>query len=375
MTRPAARNGRVPRARGSVIPVERTGLLLVNLGTPASPAPADVRPYLREFLMDPRVLDVPWLQRWIVVHAFILPVRPKASGHAYASIWTEAGSPLLVHSRELAAKVQERLGAGTLVELGMRYGRPSIGEALGRLREAGIARVVVFPLYPQYSSAATGSSIERVCAEAGRLWNTPYLQVVPPFWDHPAFLAACESVARPVLERARPERVFFSFHGLPERQVVRSDPTGAHCLRAPDCCERPGAARTWCYRAQCVETARRLADRLGVAPERRVVCFQSRLGRTPWLRPYTDQVLVEHARAGVRRAVILSPAFVADCLETLEELGIRGAASWRENGGELLELVPAVNATDAWADAVVRIAGESTRWLAPPAPSAAAAGS
>ena len=210
--------------RGSTIPVDRTGLLLVNLGTPASPSPSDVRPYLREFLMDPRVLDVPAPQRFLIVHGLILPFRPRVSGHAYASIWTEDGSPLLVHSLALACKVQQRL-PDVAVELGMRYGRPTIGEALGRLRALGVARVVVFPLYPQYSSAATGSSIEKVYREAGRLWNTPYLQVVPPFWDHPAFLAACEQVARPVLDRVRPERVFFSFHGLPERQVRRSDPT------------------------------------------------------------------------------------------------------------------------------------------------------
>lgn len=342
---------------------DATGLLLINLGTPASPNPRDVRPYLREFLMDPRVLDVAAPLRWTIVHLAILPRRPRQSGAAYAKIWTDEGSPLLVHSRRLVEQVQARLGESVVVELAMRYGEPSIAAALARLRERGIARIVVFPLYPQYSSAATGSSLERVFAAAGRLWNTPYLQVIPPFYDHPEFLDACAEVIRPVVERTDPERVFFSFHGLPERQVRKSDPTGRHCLASADCCDAIASANRNCYRAQCFATARLLGQRLGVGAERRIVCFQSRLGRDPWIRPYTDELLASEPRAGVRRAVITSPAFVADCLETLEELGMRGLETWRENGGETLELAPCVNSTDRWADAVVTIARESTNWL------------
>jgi ferrochelatase len=342
---------------------ERTGLLLVNLGTPASPRPADVRPYLREFLMDPRVIDIPAWRRWLIVNLLILPFRPRQSGEAYAKIWTDRGSPLLYHTEDLAAGVRERLGDGTRVEVAMRYGSPSIGSALGRMRENGIDRIVVFPLYPQYSSAATGSTVEKVFAEASRLWNTPYLQVVPPFFDHPAFIDACCRVARPRLEKLDPEKVFFSFHGLPERQVRKSDERGGHCLERPDCCDRLVFANRNCYRAQCLATARLVADGLGIPEERRVVCFQSRLGRTPWLRPYTDVVLEQEARRGCRRAAIFSPAFVADCLETLEELGMRGAEQWRQHGGETLELIPAVNSTEPWIDAVVAIARDSTTWL------------
>jgi ferrochelatase len=342
------------------------GLLLINLGTPASPRPADVRRYLREFLSDPRVIDVPAWKRWLVLELLILPFRPRRSGEAYAKIWEAGGSPLLRHGMELAAKVQARLGSDVPVELGMRYGEPSIPRALARLRERGAHRLVLFPLYPQYSSAATGSSLERAYRAAGERWNVHDLTSVPPFHDHPAFLDACVRLARPQLESVRPERVFFSFHGLPERHVRKSDATGSFCFERPDCCAGIVEANRHCYRAQCEATARALAERLGVPPERRIVCFQSRLGRDPWIRPYTDEVVVNEARAGVRRAAILSPAFVADCLETLEELGLRAAESFRRAGGEILHVVPCLNARDDWADAVVDIAREAAPWLAAP---------
>jgi ferrochelatase len=343
------------------------GLLLINLGTPASPGTSDVRAYLRQFLSDPRVLDVSPLARWLLLNLVILPRRPRRSAEAYAKIWTDRGSPLLFHGQDLVAKVQRRLGDRVRVALAMRYGRPSIRSALERLRAAGIDRIVVFPLYPQYSSAANGSSLEETYACAGRLWNVPDLHVVPPFYDHPAFIECCAAVARRSLGGGDYEKVFFSFHGLPERQVRKSDPTGTHCLASDACCREIGAANRNCYRAQCCATARLLAEALGIEEERRVVCFQSRLGRDPWIRPYTDERIDAAARAGCRRAAILSPAFVADCLETLEELGIRAVASWKAGGGETLAVVPCVNAEDAWADAVVRIAREASAWIPAPA--------
>jgi ferrochelatase len=346
------------------MPAERTGLLLINVGTPDTARTADVRRYLRQFLSDPRVLDLPAWRRALVLNLIILPIRPRRSALAYAKIWTAEGSPLRVHGLALRDKLRQRL-PGVEVELGLRYGRPSIAQALARLQEAGASRIVVFPLYPQYSSAATGSALACVFAQAARLVNVPSLHVVPPFHDHPAFLEATAALARPYLERVRPERVLFSFHGLPERQVRRSDPTGSHCLTHDDCCRAMVEANRYCYRAQCFATARALTARLGVGTSQNVVCFQSRLGRTPWIRPYTDEVILRLAREGVRRAVILSPAFVADCLETLEELGLRAAADFRAAGGELLQLVPALNADDRWADALVRIARDGSSWLAP----------
>jgi len=324
---------------------------MINLGTPESPGPSDVRRYLREFLMDPRVIDLPAWKRWLVVN-MILISRPRASGEAYAKIWTEQGSPLLVHSRALVDKISRRLPE-LRVELGMRYGNPSIASALQRLRADGVDKVVVFPLYPQYSSAANGSSLDKVYAEAARLWNVPDIETIPPFYDDPGFIAACAAQARPMIDDVDPEKIYFSFHGLPERHVAKSDESGEHCLRSADCCARIVETNRHCYRAQCHATARLLAERLGIPDDKYVICFQSRLGRDPWIKPYTDHVMIEHARAGVKRAVILSPAFVADCLETLEELRIRAVADWTAHGGERLEVVPCINSDERWVDAAI----------------------
>ncbi len=259
-----------------------------------------------------------------------------------------------MHSIALTEKVAQRF-PGVPVELAMRYGKPSIASGLTRLRDAGCDKIVAFPLYPQYSSAANGSSLEKVFTEAAKLWNVPDIETIPPFYDDPGFIEACAARARPVIEQADPEKIYFSFHGLPERHVVKSDVSGNHCLQSNDCCASVGAANRHCYRAQCYATARLLAERLGVPEEKRVVCFQSRLGRDPWIKPYTDQIMIEDARAGVKRAVILSPAFVADCLETLEELGIRAVEDWTAHGGERLDLAPCVNSDDLWVEALVRI--------------------
>jgi len=338
---------------------ERVGLLLVNLGTPDTPHPRDVRRYLREFLSDPRVMDLPPLRRFLLLELLILPRRPRVAAAAYRKIWTSDGSPLLVHGRALAGKLQARLGDAVQVELAMRYGSPSVASALDRFDRGGVSRLTLLPLYPHYSAAATGSTIEHVLKSAGGRWNTPFLQVVPPFYEHPAYLDARAETVRPFLAGGEPERVFMSFHGLPERQLRRSDPSGRHCLARADCCAAIDAANRYCYRAQCYASARQLGERLGLAPERVGVCFQSRLGRTPWLRPYTDQVLVEAARRGLRDALVV-PSFVADCLETLEELSMRGVESWRANGGNSLRVVPALNADDRFVEAVVAIAADGS---------------
>jgi ferrochelatase len=350
------------------MPRSDVGLLLVNLGTPDAPRTADVRRYLREFLSDPRVIDTPAPLRWLALNLFILPFRPQRSAEAYAKIWTDRGSPLLVHGRDLATKVQARFGEAAVVELAMRYGSPSIAAALDSFHTQGVRRIVIFPLYPQYSSAATASSVDAVLVAASRMRNAPQVQVVPPFYDHPRYIACFAEAAAPCVREVEPELVFFSFHGLPERQIRKSDRSGGYCLESDDCCERalernPNALGQ-CYRAQCFTTARLLAESLGIGGGQRIVCFQSRLGRTPWIRPFTDVEVRQAARRGVRRAVIVVPSFVADCLETLEEIGIRAEADWRAQGGERLHLVPSLNARDSWADAVVAIARESSGWLA-----------
>lgn len=340
----------------------KTGLLLLQLGTPSAPTPAAVRRYLRAFLGDPRVLDMPAAGRWLLLHAVILPLRPRRSAQAYRAIWqgdAPGGSPLLLHSLAQRQAVAEELGDGWEVELGMRYGEPAIGPALGRLLAAGSERVVVLPLFPQYAGSSTGSALEETFRQAGARWNVPSLRVVAPFYDDPGFVEAVAGVAREPLAAFEPEHVLLSYHGLPERQIRRSDPSGLHCLASPTCCDAMVAANRSCYRAQCAATSRALAAVLGLAPGAHSMAFQSRLGRTPWIRPYTDVVLGELARRGVRRLAVLCPSFVADCLETLEEIGIRGREQWRALGGEELLLVPCVNADRRFVRTVARLARDA----------------
>ncbi len=333
----------------------RPGLLLANVGTPDSPLVGDVRRFLREFLMDPRIIDLPLPLRWLLVHLFILPFRPWRSAAAYRAVWTDRGSPLLVHGRDLAERVRERLH-DVPVELGMRYGHPSVTTALVALRRAGADRVVVLPLLPQYSPSAWGALVQRIYVEAGRLWNAPALQVVPPYFDHPAFIDAYAAVAGPVLEEARPQRVLMSFHGQPRRHALRADDNVPHrCLAHDDCCAFLSAANRTCYRAQCFATARSLATALGLPDEEVEVSFQSRMGRSPWIGPYTHDRVRALARDGVERLAVLTPSFSADCLETLEEIGRREAGHFEAAGGEALTLVPCVNSGETWVEGVLRL--------------------
>ena len=336
-----------------------TGVLLVNLGTPDAPRTPEVRRYLREFLSDPRVIDVPALPRFLLLNLFILPFRPARAAEAYRKIWTERGSPLLAHSEDLREAVQAALGPGIPTVLAMRYGKPSIASGLAELHKHGVDRVIVFPLYPQTASSSTGTVLEKVYAEAGWFWNVPNLVAIPAFYDHPGFLEAWTAVGRPVLERAKPDHVLLSYHGLPERQVRKSDDSGTHCLASVTCCEAIASVNRNCYRAQCFTTSRGLAERLGLAPDRYTVTFQSRLGRTPWIRPYTDIVLAELPKRGVKRVAIFSPAFVADCLETVEELAIRGKETFLAAGGEAFTFVPSLNTHPAWVDTAVSLIRES----------------
>jgi ferrochelatase len=335
----------------------KSGVLLVNLGTPAAPTAPAVRAYLREFLSDPRVIDLPGPLRFALVQGIVAPTRAGRSAEAYAKVWSERGSPLLVHSTALADAVRERL-AGVPVVLAMRYGAPSLGSGLDALRDAGCDRLLVAPLYPQYASSSTGSSLERVYALAARRWNTPFVDALPPFFDDARFLDAFAAVGRPVLDALAPEHVLFSYHGLPERHCRKSDPTGAHCFASEDCCEVQVDANRSCYRAQCVATTRGLCARLGLDERTSSLAFQSRLGRTPWIRPYTDEVVPALARSGVRRLAVFCPSFVADCLETLEEIGMRARDDFRAAGGEELVLVPSLNAHASWVEGLAALLSE-----------------
>jgi len=335
--------------------MSRTGVLLVNLGTPDSPSTRDVRRYLRQFLSDPLVIDLPALPRWLLLNLVILPFRPRKSAAAYAQIWTEAGSPLKVHGERLRDAVAAALGDAYHVELAMRYREPSIAGAVERAQAAGVDRWVVLPLFPQFSTAATLSASKAVAAAFSQAGISAPVHEIGAFYDDPGFIGAFAAVIRPHIEVFRPDHVLFSYHGLPERQLRAVDPTGAHCLERDDCCDTITDANRHCYRAQCVATTRLLARELGLGPDAHSLSFQSRLGRTPWIQPYTDFVLPELAARGVKRLAIACPAFVADCLETLEEIAIRGRDQWLELGGEELALVPSLNSDPAWVDAIVAI--------------------
>ena len=332
-----------------------TGVLLLNLGTPASPSVPDVRRYLAEFLSDPRVLDLPAPARWLLLHLWILRSRPRRSAAQYASVWRAEGSPLLVHSRALCAALSQELGAGFEVELAMRYGSPGISAAMENLLRADVRKILVFPLFPQSASSSRGSALAKVFECAGAIWNVPVLETAPEFFDDPGFTSAWKAVIEPRLAEFRPDYVLFSFHGLPERHLRKSDPTGRHCLATASCCEAVGPANRACYRAQCAATTRALASALALAPNAHSMAFQSRLGREPWIHPYTDHVLPELSSRGVRRLAVVCPSFVADCLETVEEIGIRAHEQWRALGGEELLLVPSLNADPAWVRALAQM--------------------
>lgn len=330
---------------------EKVGVLLMNTGTTDAPRPAETRVYLRQFLSDPRVLDINPVKRWLVLNLFILPTRPRSSAHAYSQIWTEQGSPLLVITRDLARALKERMPAAEFA-IGMRYGNPSIESGLDELISKRVDRILVAPLFPQYSSAATGSTLEVVYRHCAKLWNVPPVSALPDFFEDPAFIESWIAVAKPLLDAFNADHVLMSYHGLPERHVRKSDLSGSHCLASESCCDRIAGPNRYCYRAQCYATSRALAKGLGLEDRQYSVSFQSRLGRDPWIRPYTDEVVPQLAAAGVKRLAVMCPAFTADCLETLEEIGLRGKSDFLTAGGEAFQFVPSLNAHPAWVDAL-----------------------
>ena len=320
------------------------GVLLINLGTPRSTETSDVRRYLREFLSDPRVIDTGPLARWLLVNLVIAPFRAPKTAALYRNIWSETGSPLLVNGLTLRTALAAKLGSDWRVELGMRYGEPSLAQALDRLAAARVSRIVALPLFPQWAASSSGSAEARLAELAAARPGLAPIETLPEFYDAPGFVEAVAEVTRPRLVAFRADHVLFSYHGLPERHMRASDPTGAHCLASPSCCDAVVEANAHCYRAQCHATTRALAAALELPPDAWSIGFQSRLGREPWIKPYTDLLLPDLAKAGVKRLAVLCPSFVADCLETLEEVGIRLSQQWRGLGGDALELVPCVNA-------------------------------
>ncbi|HEY7638459.1 MAG TPA: ferrochelatase [Steroidobacteraceae bacterium] len=317
------------------------GALLVNLGTPDAPTPAAIRRFLAEFLWDPRVVEAPRWLWWLALHGVILRIRPSRSAHAYRQIWTPEGSPLLLHTRALVDKVrgalQRQLPAA--VALGMSYGSPGIPEALEQLRRAGARRLVVLPLYPQYSGTTTASVFDRVTAQLQRWRWVPELRFIGNYHDDPAYIEAIAASIREHWRAHERGHLLFSFHGVPQRYLLAGDP----------------------YHCQCLKTARLVTDALGLDAGAWSVSFQSQVGREEWLRPYTDATLLRMAREGQRRVSIVCPGFATDCLETLEEIAIRNRALFLANGGEFYDYIPALNASDAHAAFLADLIGRHAR--------------
>ncbi len=336
--------------------MQKTGLLLINLGTPDAPSVAAVRRYLDEFLMDPYVVDIPYPLRYVLVKGIILRTRPQASAKLYQSIWTDKGSPLWVLSLELEAAVKKRLADDSEVALGMRYGHPSIASALQRLMEHNLKQLIVLPLFPQYSQAATESAIQSFKKALAQYKAPPPVKIITDFYDHPAFIESYADTIRTCLDLNQHEHLLMSFHGLPVKHLEKTgcEHVSKHCLDKIGC-PNISTQNQNCYRAQCFATARLLAQTLQLSTDQYSVSFQSRLGKTPWIKPYTDLHLASLYAKGIRRLVVASPSFVTDCLETLEEISIRAKEQWAKLGGESLTVVPCLNASAVWVNALSKI--------------------
>lgn len=324
----------------------KTGVLLINLGTPDSPQTADVRRYLREFLMDGRVIDIPFWQRWLLINLIIAPFRAPQSAKGYKELWTAEGSPLKVYGYKVVDLLAKALGRNYEVALGMRYQNPSIKSALMDLKNRGVGRLIVIPLYPQYASASTGSSIEQFFQDI-RAWEIiPTIDVISQFFEERGFIETFATIGQEWMSKTKYDHVVFSYHGLPQRQILKGS-VDQYC-RLSDCCATFHKKNQYCYRAQCFETSRLLAKALQLNPEQYTVCFQSRLGKDPWVKPYTDEVIPELVQKGYKKVLVFSPSFIADCLETTIEIGVEYKHQFTSLGGEEWDMVPSLNDHPLW---------------------------
>jgi ferrochelatase len=298
----------------------KRNILLVNLGSPEAPEPREVGTYLREFLGDPFVVDTSAFVRWLLVNALIVPRRKYKSAEAYKKIWTEEGSPLIVNSQNFLRKLQTDQPQWE-VRLAMRYGTPALREVFNSWLEETDEPIEVVPLYPQYAKSSTGTCWDLLYKVAKDKRSLERVRVLPDFFEHISFIESCALMYTAAASEFLPDATIFSFHGLPEHHVTELDASGAHCLKSKSCCDKVTSVNRWCYRAQCYQTAKGIANQVGITDYK--VTFQSRLGRRPWIKPYTDEVLKEVADSGKKRLLISCPSFVADCLETLEEIQMR----------------------------------------------------
>ncbi|MGC6421589.1 MAG: ferrochelatase [Flavobacteriaceae bacterium] len=328
------------------------GVLLVNLGSPDSPNPKDVKVYLEEFLMDERVIDLPSFFRSLLVKGIILNTRPRKSAKAYQKIWWEEGSPLIVLSNRLIQKMESRVQVP--LALAMRYGSPSIHSGMQELADKGVTEVLLIPLYPQFAMATTETIL--VLAEQLRQDHFPQMTftTLPPFYKHPDYIRVLSQSIQESLQGKEWEHLLFSYHGVPKRHIRKSDITQSHCRMDGQCCQTPSEAHQYCYRHQCYETTRLVAEYLELKPDTYTTTFQSRLGLDPWLQPYTDKTVAKMAKKGTQKMAIVTPAFVSDCLETLEEIGMEAVEDFEEKGGQHLYVVPCINDRDDWVSVMSR---------------------
>lgn len=336
---------------------KKTGVLLVNLGTPDSPAPGDVYRYLIEFLTDKRVIDSPWLTRQLLVRGLIVPRRYRQSAKSYQAIWTPEGSPLKVHGFRIKKLLQQQLGDHYVTELAMRYRNPSIKDSLDRLVEQNCQKIIVLPLFPQYASATTGSVHENVMEIVSKWQNIPEIVLIDHYATHPAVINAFCASSSP-FDMNHYDHVLFSFHGLPQRQLKKADRSKQCCMQSKNCCEMISPKNQECYSAQCYGTANGIINQLGLSPDNYSISFQSRLGKEPWLQPYTSEVITSLAKQGKKRMLVFCPSFVCDCLETIHEIGVEYAEEFIHAGGESLQLVPGLNDHPEWINALVDLVKE-----------------
>ena len=331
----------------------KTGILLVNLGTPDSPSTPDVKKYLREFLNDPRVIDIPALSRWLLVNMIIVPFRSPKSAKLYSEIWRKDGvSPLLYYSLKQQSSLQQLLGNDYKVELAMRYQSPSIETALFQFKNPEFKKIKVFPLFPQYASASTGSVVEKVMEIVSKWEVIPEIEFIGSFCNDEGFIDSFVECGKKY-NHAAYDHVLFSFHGLPERQIKKAD-CNDYCLK-DNCCSSLNEKNAMCYRAQCYSTARLIAQQLNIPEEKYTISFQSRLGKDPWIKPYSDFIIKDRAKAGDKKLLIFATAFVSDCLETLYEISVEYNELFKMNGGEKVDLVESLNYSPRWIEAMKKI--------------------
>ena len=326
------------------------GVLLVNLGSPESPTAKDVKPYLDEFLMDKYVIDVPFLLRALLVRGIILQTRPKKSAAAYAKIWTAEGSPLIVISKKMHQKVQQLVNIP--VALSMRYGTMTILKGLQELKEKGVTEVMLFPLYPQHAMASTTTILELAEDLRKKLFPEMKFTIVPAFYNKPDYVKALANSIKKHLDTFKYDHLLFSYHGIPERHIRKTDITKSHCKIDGSCCNTPSPAHEFCYRHQCYETTRQVVELLNIPKDKYSQTFQSRLAGDKWLTPYTDVEVNKMPEKGIKKLAVVTPAFVSDCLETLEEIAMEAHHEFKEHGGEEFIAIPCMNDGDEWCSVV-----------------------